>query len=1822
MRSKSLTASRLARATALALGAMTATALCGQALAEPNVNVLRTIEKSNTVPASMCFVLNGRHVVSSEIDNLSRYLELRDKDGQIMDGAPSVVNDLLCVGNLNNGDSYSLRFKKGLRMASGDRLNETFTSKFTISDAMPQIRMPYNIILPKSGHNSSFTIKTVNQPAVKVAIFRIPAASLRDVRISDLMTNEVSFWNASQLFNYSFHPVYERVFDLSDGSSTDIMDLKIRAAHKAIRAQAAAEKTVPVMTADPGLASQSDLGEAASSEAADAVLEAQRARIPEKMLNKPQEIKVSLKDFVSSSDDGMYFVVAADPRIDFSSGFSWQMLNDSVLPFTTRFMVITNLGVSTYSSRDGILASVRSLTSAKSLKNVDVELVATNGEVLGKARTDKEGTVRFGRELTSGKMSLAPSLLRVSTDKDFYLVDLQSSPFYLEDNTGLVDPGKYSAYAWTERGIYRPGETIHYTALVRNSRLEGLSLPLTLTMYNSLGSEVHKTLLSISHQGGYEYDFDIPSGTPTGRYTAVLSLGKQKLSETAFNIGAYVPAQIKGEIVNNDSVIGVNVPFRMKARAMFNYGGAASSLNGNMVLDVYPDEHPVPSAANAARNKDLKRFHFGPDKSTYESLRRSFTFYNLKTDVEGVLQQSVTVPDADYPRSAVLKSTVFDTNGQAVNAKKNFKIAFNRPVIGVRQLSASEAGKAVSDSDAAFALCSYLQDGSTFPQDVRYFVYRQYVDYNYVFENGVWRYVQFFSRNLVNQGTVKVDNQKIDAPSITLPLDDGSYVLELESEKSRTSLNFIKGFKSSGSADTPDRVELFADKKEYSPGDEARLSFYSPFDGYANLAMGNKGISSFKTFRISKGHNEVKVKITDEFYPQGHALLSIFSPINEDQQGSVRAVGLVDLNMDMTGNRMEVSTEVPDEIKPQSELKVKITARPEGAKPEESKGAQEAGNDVKPADGSGGWARVALVDNGILSLTSYKAPNPNSWFMKDRAYDVSLRDPYGLIMTDPGQRGQGYDGGDEAFMAKASGVAAMENVPYRTIALASKIVPLNASGEAEVAFDVPQFAGSLKVMTVAWDNSRTGADSEDVTVRDKAVATLGLPRYLNIGDTVSGRLNLHNLKARNTEFKVDISCSGAVRCSTQTVSNLKPGIREDQPFDIKAIDTGTGTIDLKVINPDFNFKDSYQLQVTEPVLPSVKSLVRHIEPGKSITIKVGRLFRDMSAGMISWSQLPDVNPEAFVRSFNQQGSSSLGDLCAALEGKLLYGRDFIATDESLEATAAANTAQEAQAAAPLYASEGQYNDDIQSLIFRISAQQRSSGTFGPAVYDSIYAADLLLRADELGFKVNDSTVQNCLNMLRGLTSDPDSNAVYAYEVLSRRESVNQADVRQLLDSDKVERPQQLAHLANTLVNLGDNGRAQAALDKAVEGLMRWQTADDKRDSGKRTLDSWLEWVITVSELAVDGHWNLREAAFTVIDAAVRQGRTDLVAQLVDNLHELRNSPDYLSSMTMAAMMRASAHLDGRDDGGRAPGAESSKSANFSALLSAEDMKVLMTPVKSDKPDSGKSAKDGSTAGATAEAGTDEAGKNADQSSEKALAKADSASKAGKDGKAAMDGKGAKGSATSADAPASAAGPLYGVEPGILTIYNRTERPLFANTSILGTAKKDRVIANKGFGVTVNYWTRGGAVDLSTYEFRPNEEVLMEVFVDPDISVRSPTIVRARIPAGFEYVRTLKDKEDPVFAPLFKPEDNTAAVAGSENESLFTPSSVETGDDQLVAIYPTDRAWDVPDNWSLFVVLRAAHSGSFRQGETMVQVVSDPGWYGTSMGTQKIEISAR
>src|SRR4029077_10814247 len=131
-----------------------------------------------------------------------------------------------------------------------------------------------------------------------------------------------------------------------------------------------------------------------------------------------------------------------------------------------------------------------------------------------------------------------------------------------------------------------------------------------------------------------------------------------------------------------------------------------------------------------------------------------------------------------------------------------------------------------------------------------------------------------------------------------------------------------------------------------------------------------------------------------------------------------------------------------------------------------------------------------------------------------------------LIDGMQGARGQLKTGGDGAG-------AELQGSPptQKPLALYSGIVTVGADGTANINFDIPEFAGTARVMAVAWTATKLGRAAIDVTVRDPVVLTATLPRFLLNGDRGTMSFDLDNVEGAAGDYSVSVKTSGPVKVS-------------------------------------------------------------------------------------------------------------------------------------------------------------------------------------------------------------------------------------------------------------------------------------------------------------------------------------------------------------------------------------------------------------------------------------------------------------------------------------------------------------------------------------------------------------------------------------------------------------------------------------------------------------------------------------------------------------------
>src|SRR5688500_14477891 len=141
------------------------------------------------------------------------------------------------------------------------------------------------------------------------------------------------------------------------------------------------------------------------------------------------------------------------------------------------------------------------------------------------------------------------------------------------------------------------------------------------------------------------------------------------------------------------------------------------------------------------------------------------------------------------------------------------------------------------------------------------------------------------------------------------------------------------------------------------------------------------------------------------------------------------------------------------------------------------------------------WATVAVVDEGILSLTRFESPDPARQIFTRRALGVETFETVGWTLAVPPAE-PARTGGDAA--GELGRVQAV-----KPVALWSGLMQVPASGKLHLEMQLPAYRGALRVMAVTASARRIGRADAQVIVRDPLVLQVTLPRFLALGDAFS-----------------------------------------------------------------------------------------------------------------------------------------------------------------------------------------------------------------------------------------------------------------------------------------------------------------------------------------------------------------------------------------------------------------------------------------------------------------------------------------------------------------------------------------------------------------------------------------------------------------------------------------------------------------------------------------------------------------------------------------------
>jgi uncharacterized protein YfaS (alpha-2-macroglobulin family) len=1194
--------------------------------------------------------------------------------------APAVTakGDTLCIGGVGFTDRQ-VTLLKGLPSKDGETLAANADASFTNGDKPPYVGFAGNgVILPRED-SDGVGIETVNVSKLQVEVWRVVDRNL--VRTSISAPDPT--------------PEGEDAGDYGDDSPNDEGSI--------------VWKGYVAVKGDPGQHATTvfPLG---------AVLKEMK---PGGYVIKARDASGG-RDLANSSDEG---TSPAQAR---------------------RWVIFTDMALTSYTGSDALDVVVRSLKTAKVLAGIPVTLMAKNGETLASAKTDAMGRASFAHSLLQGEGALAAKMVMAYGQLgDLAVLDLDQSPTDLtKQGTGGALPGQppptdlltgraatpgVDGFLYADRGIYRPGETVHLTTLVRDAEAKAIGdRKGYIVVKRPSGLEFKRYAFAATPGGAIATDIAIPGSAPRGHWTASLMIDgfKDASGSLDFQVEDFAPQRLAVTVDGQaQTPVGSADTRLVNVTARFLYGAIGSGLQTQGEARLRADPNPFPA---------FEGYQWGDATAAFEE--KQLDLGTSVTDGAGHANLRLAgsqAGDTVDPVLALVTASVFEPGGRPVRESVSLKLRPKPLYLGVKVEEGDASGQAAAP--VTLDIVSVNGAGARIAAPgVAYSLISENWNYDWFQQDGRWQWRRTSRDTVVTSGTMDVG---AGDPGHIRPrrLGWGDYRLELSGPGgAKTITRFSVGWGAPANAtESPDLVRVSPAKKTYRQGDTVEIAVKGPYAGEAQVAVATDRLIDFKTFEVGANGGVVRLKTSAAWAGGAYVLVTVVQPrdpVNTPMPR--RALGLVYVPLDPGGRKLTVDIDTPDKIDSKAEVDVPVKVNGLGF-------------------GQSAHVTVAAVDEGILRLTKAASPDPVGWYFGKRAFSVDYRDDYGrLLNANLGAPASVDFGGDEL------GGEGLTVTPIKTVALWSGIVTTGPDGRATVKLPAADFNGQLRVMAVAWTDTQVGSGDKELIVRQPVIADLDLPRFLAPGDKPDATLELQNLEGQPGAYQAVLRGAGGVVAAFQKVFDLVLGqrIAEHIPF-LAPTRTGIGSVGFTVSGPGFTTSKDYPIETRLGWGSVTRTTTDLQQPGEAYTPQ-NELVSGLVAGsngtlqvQVSYSPFKGFDPGPIAVSLSQYPYGCTEQIVSTAT-PLLYAQ-AVSSDPKLR-----------------YASAG-----LNSAVGQLLDRQSADGAFGlwrvgdgeADPWLGAYATDFLIEAQKLGAAVPQSAIDLALNAMRQV-SLPEGTPSVSYQM--------------------------------------------------------------------------------------------------------------------------------------------------------------------------------------------------------------------------------------------------------------------------------------------------------------------------------------------------------------------------------------------------------------------------------------------------------------------------
>jgi hypothetical protein len=806
------------------------------------------------------------------------------------------------------------------------------------------------------------------------------------------------------------------------------------------------------------------------------------------VLNEPIVSTFNLGEVVGDSLQGIYSVSIRrkDRRWDYSN----------------RRIMITDLGILAKLSDNYLMVWVNSLEDLQPVKQAEIKLLSDNNQILIEGKTNSEGVALF-EDIGAKLIGFTPFVITVNKDSDMSYLKfseciLPSAEFDISGRPFLSKG--YETFIYSDRGVYRPGETVHLVSVVRGKNgILPEEFPYILYLTDPRGYEFKKFKLNTSNKGLETIDVDIPSFAKTGAYNVTARIDDKIIGQYSFQVEEFMPDRIKTTLAVDKKYYrpGEELQLTINGTYLFGTPCQGNKVNGKIIIE-----------QNLFRPSSYSEYSFVDPGKKFTSMK-----IDLQTDTldkTGNHIYSYSIPENLYPSSnlkILLSGTVLEDGGRAVS---DYNAVILHPYSIYLGLKKNFEGYANVGDDVEYSLTAVDVDGNFINVDSVWAKLYKIIYHTIVKKgnSGIYRYVSEEQEHLTD--SVLVSLAKAHQTAKFSPQEYGAYRIRLESPYTKhtsSSSFYVSGWGySPWSMTNPDRLELELDSDRYRRWQKAKLLVKAPFEGKLLLTIEQDKIIKYQTYNLDSNTAEIEIEVSSKYAPNVYISGTLIKSITSLERFSpTRAFGIIPLIVENDEAKIEIKLETASPIKPQQKIDIKIKSVPHA------------------------MLTVAAVDAGILQLTDFTTPDPYEFFYGKRRLSLNAYDIYSFIFPDvkPGESMLSPSGDADLYeLRRKRHVSPITSKRVKPVVLWSGLIKTDSLGNALVNFDIPQFNGQLKIMVVGFDDTRCGSATGEIIVKDKILIQESLPRFLTSGDQIDARVVVFNNTGKDDTIAVSMDVVG------------------------------------------------------------------------------------------------------------------------------------------------------------------------------------------------------------------------------------------------------------------------------------------------------------------------------------------------------------------------------------------------------------------------------------------------------------------------------------------------------------------------------------------------------------------------------------------------------------------------------------------------------------------------------------------------------------------------